>query len=99
MSQSVKQVHTNEDGIIEKDRGGAGGRSKRKLKKKFIQSLKEQMKRTNIDFFSIDDLRWVALKSLGIDCNNSGDEFNSLIAELREENELLKNSNGTYTPV
>ena len=40
MSQSVEQVHRDEDGAMDKTRGGAGGRSNRKTKKAFFQELK-----------------------------------------------------------
>jgi DNA helicase MCM8 len=39
MSQSVEQVHSDEGGILDKSRGGAGGKSNRKMKKAFVNEL------------------------------------------------------------
>jgi len=39
MSQSVEQVHSDEGGVVDKSRGGAGGRSNRKVKKAFANEL------------------------------------------------------------
>jgi len=54
MSQSVEQVHSDEGGVIDKARGGAGGRSNRKTKKAFIKEL--QRITGNGGECSLDDL-------------------------------------------
>ena len=39
MSQSVEQVHSDEGGVVDKFRGGAGGQSNRKVKKAFANEI------------------------------------------------------------
>lgn len=39
MSSSVEQVHSDEHGIVDAGRGGAGGKSNRKMKKAFVEEL------------------------------------------------------------
>lgn len=43
MSQSVEQVHSDENGFVDKTRGGAGGTSIRKTKKAFVCELQRML--------------------------------------------------------
>ena len=91
MIESVNQVHRDEDGNIDRARGGAGGKSKRKAKQEFIQGVKKYMDTDNISECTLADLRRVAD---AVRTDISG--FSSLIEELREQGELIKSSDGTY---
>jgi hypothetical protein len=39
MGLSVEQVHSDENGALDRSRGGAGGQSNRKMKKDFVAEL------------------------------------------------------------
>ena len=91
MKHSVDQVHMDEYGNIDKARGGAGGRSKRKEKEDFINGLKTYKERNGVMFFSLEELRKVAnAKNVAL----SG--FREMLDDLRNDGRLLHSSNGTY---
>jgi hypothetical protein len=41
MNLSVEQVHSDEGGVVDPGRGGAGGKSRRKMKKAFVNELQQ----------------------------------------------------------
>lgn len=89
MRDSVHQIHMDGNGNLDRTRGGAGGKSKRKQKKAFIDCLKK-MPQTS---FSKDDFYRLAAKLDLPLC-----DFWSLVDELRycEEPELRKGPDGLY---
>jgi len=91
MSQSVNEVHTDEHGQLDKTRGGAGGKSKRKEKQAFLEELRRFSEQENRSEFSMDDMRVVAEV---VHCNLQG--FKSMIEELRESGDLGRNPDGSY---
>jgi DNA helicase MCM8 len=89
MSRSMEQVHTDETGNIDPTRGGAGGTSKRKVKKAFIHQLNTVVGINNM--CSLDDLRRIADN---VKCGLN--DFNSIIEDLRANGILMKKSDGKY---
>lgn len=89
MHESVNQVHIDSDGRIDKTRGGAGGKSKRKQKKKFIDALRQQ----NRQSFSKDDFYRIAA-NLELPLN----DFWTMVEELRfcDQPEIRKGGDGMY---
>ena len=90
MRDSVNQVHMDGSGKIDRTRGGAGGKSKRKLKKSFMDELKKmgQTKYSKDDFYRVS-------ARLDLPLN----EFWPMVEELRfcDQPELIKNSDGMYS--
>jgi len=89
MKDSVNQVHMDSDGNIDRTRGGASGKSKRKQKKEFLNELRK-MKENK---FSWDDfLRIASALSLPLY------DFKSMVDELRycEVPEIRKDAMGMY---
>lgn len=91
MKHSVDQVHMDENGNIDKARGGAGGRSKRKEKEDFLNGLKTYKQRNGLLSFSLDDLRKVANAE-----NVALSGFRAMLDDLRNDGRLLFSTNGTY---
>ena len=89
MRESVHQIHMDGNGLIDRTRGGIGGKSKRKLKKAFVDFLKRMPQKS----FSRDDFHRVAAK---LDLPLS--DFWNLVDELRycEQPELRKGGDGLY---
>jgi len=90
MRDSVNQVHMDGSGNLDRTRGGAGGKSKRKLKKIFM----DELRKTGQTKFSKDDFYRVATRvdlPLG--------DFWPMVDELRysDQPELIKNSDGMYS--
>lgn len=89
MSLSVEQVHSDEQGLVDKGRGGAGGKSNRKMKKEFTKEL-----HTVIGIgveCRMDDLRRIADR---VGCGIA--EFSGLVEDLREKGVLMKKSAGLF---
>jgi DNA replicative helicase MCM subunit Mcm2 (Cdc46/Mcm family) len=112
MSSSVEQVHSDEKGNLDVSRGGAGGKSNRKMKKAFVDELQRIV---GIDAeCTLDDLVcsrfvrhcWLAIRDVLTsrllqrriaDKVNCGlAEFSGLIEDLRNGGVLLKKANGRY---
>ena len=91
MKHSVDQVHMDEHGNIDKSRGGAGGRSKRKEKDDFINSMKEFISRNRKADFSYEDLRFVASQT-----NVALSGFRDMIEDLKKDGQLLFTIDRTY---
>lgn len=89
MHESVNQVHIDNDGRIDKTRGGVAGKSKRKQKKAFVDALRQQHQQS----FSKDDFYRVAAH-LQLPLN----DFWTLVEELRysDQPEIRKGSDGMY---
>jgi len=81
----------DENGNIDKARGGAGGRSKRKEKEDFLNGLKTYKQRNGLLSFSLDDLRKVANAE-----NVALSGFRAMLDDLRNDGRLLFSTNGTY---
>ena len=89
MNRSVEQVHQDDNGVIDRQRGGAGGTSQRKLKRKFKNEVQRVIKVGNE--CSMEDLRRIAANvqyPLG--------DFLDLIDEMRTDSILLARPNGMY---
>jgi DNA replicative helicase MCM subunit Mcm2 (Cdc46/Mcm family) len=89
MRESVNQVHMDSDGRLDKTRGGVVGKSKRKQKKAFIDTLRQQRQNS----FSKDDFYRVAAQ-LDLPLN----DFWTIVEELRysDQPELRKGPDGMY---
>lgn len=92
MSTSVDQVHSNEMGVVDPARGGAGGKSNRKMKKAFVNEL-QRIVGVGAEC-TLDDLRRIADK---VQCGLN--EFTSTIEDLRNNGILMKKSSGNYQVV
>lgn len=89
MRLSVHQVHADESGILDPIRGGAGGQSRRKLKKAFVLEL-HRVVGIGAEC-TLDDLRRIAHR---VQCGLS--EFQPVLDDLRDNGILMKRSNGRY---
>ncbi len=89
MTQSVAQVHTDEQGSLDLQRGGAGGKSNRKMKKAFINEL-QRIVGPGAEC-QMDDLRRIAEK---VNCGLH--EFQPLIDNIRDQGIIMKTSSGSY---
>ncbi|EEC44410.1 predicted protein, partial [Phaeodactylum tricornutum CCAP 1055/1] len=89
MSKSVEQVHRDESGVLDPIRGGAGGKSNKKMKKAFVQEM-QRLIGAGAEC-SLDDLRRIADK---VNCGLS--EFQPLVEDLRSNGIILRKSNGNY---
>lgn len=89
MSRSVEQVHTDESGLLDATRGGAGGVSKRKVKKVFVQQL-QQIVGVGAEC-TMDDLRKIADR---VNCGLG--DFEGVVEDLRNNGILLKKSTGLF---
>jgi len=90
MRDSVNQVHMDGSGKLDRTRGGAGGKSKRKLKRTFMDELKKMDQAK----FSKDDFYRVAAR-----VDLSLNEFWPMVEELRfcDQPELIMTSDGMYS--
>ena len=89
MIESVRQVHTDEGGIIDKTRGGAGGKSKQR--RTFVEAMRSSGKSQ----FSSSDLQVLADRF-----NLPVSGFNEFVETLREQGDIAKKSfdgNAYYT--
>jgi DNA helicase MCM8 len=93
MSLSVEQVHSDELGYVDRGRGGAGGRSQRRLKKEFVDEL-HRLVGTEGAECGLDDLRRIADR---VDCGLA--EFPGLVEDLRQQGILIKKSSGRFQVV
>mmetsp|Transcript_7799 Transcript_7799/g.11626 ORF Transcript_7799/g.11626 Transcript_7799/m.11626 type:complete len:960 (-) Transcript_7799:245-3124(-) len=91
MMESVNQVHMDEQGVVDRTRGGAGGKSKRKAKQLFMEQLRHYAKGGQFSELTLDHLRIVA-NQVKLDVS----DFKSFIEELRGNGELMKTSAGAY---
>jgi len=89
MSISVEQVHSDEGGAVDCGRGGAGGMSKRKMKKAFVNEL-HRIVGVGAEC-CLDDLRRIAAK---VNCGLG--EFHDFVEELRSNGTLLKKPDGRF---
>ena len=89
MSRSVEQVHTDETGNVDPRRGGAGGTSKHKIKKAFINEI-QQIIGVGAEC-TMEDLRCVADR---VKCGLG--EFADLVDQLHLNGILLKKANGNW---
>jgi len=76
MRASVNQIHMRDDGYLDRSRGGASGRSKRKPKAILLDALKK----TGQSKFSLTDLEAIAVR-----CNISSSDLKQILDELRNE--------------
>jgi len=91
MKHSVDQVHMDEHGIIDKSRGGAGGRSKRKEKTDFMNALKIYKENWNLK-----DLSWEDLQRVAKQAHTRVHGFREMIIDLLQEGSLLKTREKLY---
>jgi DNA helicase MCM8 len=89
MSLSVEQVHSDESGSIDPSRGGAAGKSNRKMKKAFCNELR-RIVGVGAEC-TLDDLRRLAEK---VNCGLN--EFPSMLEDLRSNGILIKKSSGNF---
>lgn len=89
LKRSVEQVHTDEYGILDRTRVGAGGLSNRKMRKSFVQQI-HKIIGVGAEC-SLDDLRRVADR-----VQVSLSEFQNIIEDMRNDGLLMKKSNGRY---
>ena len=89
MSMSVEQVHSDEFGVVDPGRGGAGGMSNRKMKKAFVMEL-HRMVGIGAEC-GLEDLRRIAEK---VNCGLG--EFHSVLEDLRLQGILMKKQNSRY---
>jgi DNA helicase MCM8 len=89
MTQSVDQVHSDEFGTLDKSRGGAGGKSNRKMKKAFLNEL-HRIVGPGAEC-TLDDLRRIADK---VNCGLH--EFPAVIENFRNDGVLMKNAMGNF---
>lgn len=89
MRESVNQVHMDSNGRLDYTRGGVVGKSKRKQKKAFIDTLRQRRQSQ----FSKDDFYRVA-EQLDLPLN----DFWTLVEELRycDQPEIRMGSDGMY---
>jgi DNA helicase MCM8 len=92
MSTSNDQVHTDEGGEVDPTRGGAGGKSNRKMKKAFMNEL-QRIVGVGAEC-TLDDLRRIAAK---VHCGLN--EFPAMVEDLRNNGILMKKSSGNYQVV
>jgi DNA helicase MCM8 len=89
LSRSVEQVHTDEYGVVDRTRAGAGGQSNRKMRKMFLNELHKVV---GVGAqCTMDDLRRVADR---VECSLS--DFQNMIEDFRNNGQLLKKPDGTY---
>lgn len=81
MVESVRQVHTDEGGKIDKSRGGAGGKSKQR--RAFLEACSTAGK----SHFSYNDLQGIA-ERLNLPIGG----FSEFVETLREQGEIAKKS-------
>ena len=86
MRASVNQIHMRDDGILDRSRGGASGRSKRKPKAVLLEALKV----TGQKKFAFTDIEVIASR-----CHVSTSDLRQMVDELRHEDppKLLKTGN------
>ena len=86
MRASVNQIHMRDDGYLDRSRGGASGRSKRKPKSILLDALKK----TDQNKFSFNDIESIATR-----CNLPSSDLKQMVDELRNEDppKLLKTGN------
>jgi len=89
MARSVDEVHKDEFGALDRSRGGAGGKSNKKLKKAFINEI-YRIVGSGAEC-TLDDLRRIADK---LCCGLQ--EFPTMVENLRNEGILMKSSNGSF---
>ncbi|GAX29266.1 DNA helicase MCM8 [Fistulifera solaris] len=89
LSTSVDQVHSDDNGRLDRGRGGAGGISNRKMKTSFKKEL--QLIFGPGGHCTMDDLRKIADK---VGCGLS--EFPSVVDELRGNGILMKKTDGSF---
>ena len=88
MIESVKQVHTDECGNIDKARGGAGGKSKNR------RDFLEAMRSSGRSEFELTDLQQIADRlNIGLG------SFKDFVQGLRDNGEIMWKSSGVYTLV
>ena len=86
MIESVRQVHTDEGGNIDKSRGGAGGKSKQR------RSFLEAMRTSGRPQFDYSDLQRIADR-----LNLPVGGFKDFLDNLREQGEIAKKSIDGHT--
>lgn len=84
MIESVKQVHMDEGGKIDKARGGVGGKSKQR--RSFLEAMHASGRRE----FELSDLQRIADR-----LNLPVGGFKDFVENLRESGDLQKRSNGS----
>jgi DNA helicase MCM8 len=89
MDLSVQQVHSDESGLVDPIRGGAGGKSKKRMKKEFISEIQRVIGLGGE--CTLDDLRRLSMK---VQCGLC--EFQALIDDLRDGGILMRKPNGNY---
>jgi len=86
MIESVKQVHTDESGRVDKARGGAGGKSKQR--KAFLQAMRDSGQHE----FLYSDLQRIADR-LSLPVGG----FKDFVEDIREAGEIQRTYNGSTT--
>lgn len=86
MIESVKQVHTDEGGRVDKARGGAGGKSKQR--KAFLQAMRDSGQHE----FLYSDLQRIADR-----LNLPVGGFKDFVEDIREAGEIQRTYNGSTT--
>lgn len=89
LKRSVEQVHTDEYGVVDRGRAGAGGQSNRKMRKAFTKEL-HQVVGVGAEC-SHDDLLRVADR---VEC--SLNDFKTMIEDMRDNGLLMKKPDGRY---
>jgi DNA helicase MCM8 len=92
MRHSVMEVHTDQHGDVDPRRGGAGGTSQKKLISQFLSALRRFKQQYNLSSFTMDDLRQVADQT-----NVPLTGFKDFIQKMRDNGDLLKKADDTYS--
>ena len=89
MRDSVNQVHMDSSGALDRTRGGVVGKSKRKQKKEFVDTLRRS---GQVSFSKDDFYRFSAQLDLPLN------DFWGLVEELRfcDQPDIGKGQDGTY---
>ena len=89
LRRSVEQVYTDEHGVVDRARGGAGGMSNRKMRRAFGEELRKVV---GIGAScTVDDLRRVADR-----LRFPLDGFNTMIEDMRDNCLLARKADGTF---
>jgi len=92
MTSSVEEIHKDAEGNMDRSRGGAGGKSKRKIKKAFVNEVYRII--GSGSECTEEDLRRIAVK---VNCGLG--DFAGMVEDIRDEGILMRTPSGGYRVV